>query len=129
MTRFLNGEGADPSQFGLSGGAVAGGLVFAAGMALDFETMTRDAAAVTIADETRMVLKDLEETLGRAGAGLGDIVKMNCYLSDDDFRTEFWQTYDEVFAELPAHVRITQVVGIALGCRVELDAIAVAPTA
>ncbi len=127
MTRFIYDEGSDPSKFGLASGAVAGGLVFAAAMALDGETMTRDAAAATIEDETRICLEQLDEVLKKGGASLGSIVKINCYLSDDSYRTEFWKTYDEIFQAYPQkHVRITQVVGIALGCRVELDAIAVA---
>ncbi|MBV6761647.1 RidA family protein [Rhodococcus opacus] len=128
MSRFINGEGSDLAQYGLSTGAVAGGLVFAAAMALDSTTMSRDDAAASIADETRICLELLENALKEGGCTLGDIVKINCYLSEDSYRSEFWQTYDEIFAPIGNHaVRITQVVGVACGCRVELDAIAVAP--
>lgn len=126
MTTFLNEPGSDLPAYGLSSGAIAGDMVFAAAMALDGATMRRDAAAVTIADETRICLGQLEQLLGEAGCGLGDIVKINCYLADDSYRTEFWATYDDVFADIDsAAVRLTQVVGIACGCRVELDAVAV----
>lgn len=124
MTTFLNDT--DLSAYGLSSGAIAGELVFAAAMALDGETMLRQAEAVTIEDETRICLQQLSDLLGKAGCGLEDIVKVNCYLSQDAFRTEFWQTYDAVFADVEtATVRLTQVVGIACECRVELDAVAV----
>lgn len=129
MTNRLITESPDlAAKYGLSSVANAGGLVFAAGMALDGETMQRDARAVTIADETRMVLEDLDSALKAAGASrLGGIIKINCFLSDDSYRQEFWKTYDEIFEDYPQdHVRITQVVGIACGCRVELDAVAVA---
>lgn len=127
MNRFLTDDPKLAAEYGLSGGAIAGGLVFAAAMALDGETMQRDARAVTIADETRMCLEELDATLKRAGSvGLGGIVKINCYLANDEDRAEFWQTYDKIFEDYTQpHVRITQVVGIACGCRVELDAIAV----
>lgn len=74
-----------------------------------------------------MCLEELDATLKRAGSvGLGGIVKINCYLANDEDRAEFWRTYDEIFEDYTQpHVRITQVVGIACGCRVELDAIAV----
>ncbi|MFF1690217.1 MULTISPECIES: RidA family protein [unclassified Streptomyces] len=128
MNRFINEAGSDLSKYGLSSGAVAGNMVFAAAMALDGETMQRQAAAATIADETRICLEQLDGILKQAGCGLKDIVKINCYLSEDAYRAEFWQTYDEIFATIESQaVRLTQVVGIACGCRVELDAIAVAP--
>ncbi|WP_449281523.1 RidA family protein [Leucobacter sp.] len=131
MTRFITEDPALAAEYGLSSAAVAGGLVFAASMALDGETMQREARAVTIEDETRLCLQYLDEVLKTAGTtGLGSIVKINCYLADDADRAEFWRTYDEVFqAHSQKHVRITQVVGIACGCRVELDAVAVAPEA
>jgi 2-iminobutanoate/2-iminopropanoate deaminase len=128
MSRFINPEGSNLADYGLSSGAVAGGLVFAAAMALDGETMLRHSSVVTIADETKMCLEDLAQTLSMAGCGLEDLIKVNCYLSDDSYRAEFWKTYDEVFSTVDSQaVRITQVVGIACECRVELDAVAVAP--
>lgn len=123
---FLNEPGADPAACAISSGAVAGDLVFAAARALDSETMQRERAATSIADETKICLERLARVLGQAGCGLEDIVKINCYLSDDSYRSEFWKTYDEAFADISTQaVRLTQVVGIACGCRVELDAVAV----
>lgn len=127
--RHINLEGSDLQQYGLSGGAVAGDLVFAGAMALDGRTMQRSADAGTIAEETLICVKDLEETLKLGGASLKDLVKVNCYLSEDEYRTEFWATWDARFADIDCRpVRLTQVVGIACGCRVELDAVAVKPS-
>jgi 2-iminobutanoate/2-iminopropanoate deaminase len=126
MNTFLNSPVSDLASCGISAGAIAGDLVFAAAVALDGETMLRRVAAVTIEDETRICLDQLEQLLGQAGCDLADIVKINCYLSADSYRTEFWATYDEVFAEISTSaVRLTQVAGIVGECRVELDAIAV----
>jgi 2-iminobutanoate/2-iminopropanoate deaminase len=126
----LNLEGSDIQQYGLSGGAVAGDLVFAGAMALDSETMRRSAEAGTIAEETLICIQDLKATLQLGGASLEDLVKVNCYLSEDEYRTEFWATWDAHFADIGCSpVRLTQVVGIACGCRVELDGIAVRPSA
>jgi 2-iminobutanoate/2-iminopropanoate deaminase len=129
-TRHINPEGSDLQQYGLSAGAVAGELVFAGAMALDGETMQRSADAATIAEETLICIKDLEDTLRLGGASLADLVKVNCYLSEDEYRTEFWATWDAHFADIDCRpIRLTQVVGIACGCRVELDGIAVRPSA
>jgi 2-iminobutanoate/2-iminopropanoate deaminase len=126
----INFEGSSLHEYGLSGGAVAGDLVFAGAMALDPETMQRSAAAATIAEETLICIKDLEQTLELGGASLQDLVKVNCYLSQDEYRTEFWAAWDAHFADIDCRpVRLTQVVGIACGCRVELDGIAVRPNA
>ncbi|MET9262548.1 RidA family protein [Amycolatopsis sp. NPDC004079] len=111
MTAFLDSEG--------SAAVLAGGLVFATASA---------ASAGTVADETAKCLDELEKTLGQLGCGLGDLVKVNCYLSDDGYRGEFWQTWDARFASLDVRlVRITQVVGIPGEHRVHLDATAVRP--
>lgn len=128
MTTFINFEDADLSRFGLSAGAIAGNLVFAAAMALDLDTLKRPADAETIADETRICIRELERILAEAGCTLDDLVKVNCYLSEDEYRAEFWAAYDERFASVKSQaVRLTQVAGIAGDCRVELDAVAVRP--
>ncbi|MBS1887868.1 MAG: RidA family protein [Actinobacteria bacterium] len=127
---YLNFEGSDPGQYGLSAGAVAGEVVFAGAMAIDMQTLKRPVAADTIAAETRLCIEDLAATLRLGGCGLEDLVKVNCYLSEDSYRGEFWATWDEVFAEVDAKiVRLTQVVGIAGDCRVELDGVAIRPAA
>lgn len=127
MERFLiKNEGA-AQRFGLSTAAKAGGLVFAAAMALDYDALKRLEAAKTIEDETRICLQNLSDALEASGSSLADVVKMNCYLTEDEYRAEFWATYDEIFKGIPGkRVRLTQVTGIAGGCRVELDAIATA---
>ena len=51
-------------------------------------------------------------------------MKVNCYLSDDAYRAEFWQAFDKAFAPGPYPVRITQVGGLAGDARVLLDAVA-----
>ncbi len=88
--------------------------------------MRRERTAISIAEEPTVCLERLAQILGQAGCGLEDIVKINCYLSADSYRSEFWKTYDTAFADIDTRaVRLTQVVGIARGRRVELDAVAV----
>lgn len=124
---YLNPRNDPYEQFGLNPGAAANGMVFAGGMALDLQTLKRLPEAVTIADETRLALKEVEDVLAGAGCTLKDIVKITCYLSDNAYRQEFWQAYTEAMGPGPYPARTTFVVGIAGDCRVELDAVAVIP--
>ncbi|MFA3877985.1 RidA family protein [Streptomyces sp. MMCC 100] len=105
-------------------GVDVGDLVYADASALDLPGLARVPEAATIADETRICLERLRQTLADAGCTLGDLVKVNCYLTDDSDRAEFWQTFDDVLAPGPYPVRITQVGGLAGEARVLLDAVA-----
>ena len=125
--QYLNPRNDPYEKYGLNPGAVANGFVFAGGMALDLNTLKRLPEAVTIADETRLALKEIEDVIAAAGCSLRDIVKVTCYLSDDSYRREFWEAYTEVMGPGPYPARCTFVVGIAGDCRVEIDAIAVVP--
>lgn len=124
MPTFLNPPDNPGEKFGLSSGAIAGPYVFAAGMALDWETMQRMEAADSIADEVRICLQKVESTLKKAGCTLRDVVKTTCWISDESYRREFFETYRDVFGEPPYPARSTMVAGIACGCRVEIDALA-----
>jgi 2-iminobutanoate/2-iminopropanoate deaminase len=127
-TTFLNPpEFGDYSPFGLSLGAAAGPVVFAAGMAFDVETMQRQEAADSIAAETRICLGEVETILEAAGCTLRDVVKIDCYLADRSYEAEFEEAFGQAFASGPAPARATYFVGIAGDCRVELDAIATRP--
>lgn len=124
---FLNPRNAPFPKFGLNPGAAANGMIFAGGMALDFDTMQRRKDAGTIAEETRLCLEEIEEIVAAAGATKRDIVKVTAYLSDDAYRGEFWGAFKAFFDPGPYPARCTFTVGIACGCRVELDAIAIQP--
>jgi enamine deaminase RidA (YjgF/YER057c/UK114 family) len=125
--KYLNPRNDPYPKYGLNPGVAANGFVFAGGMALDLHTLKRLPEADTIANETRLCLKEIEDVLAAAGCTLRDIVKITCYLSDDAYRREFWEAYTEVFKPGPYPARCTFVVGIAGDCRVELDAVAVQP--
>ncbi|MFF0492571.1 RidA family protein [Nocardia sp. NPDC004068] len=127
MTEYLNPWNLPYPNFGMTPGVATKDYVFAGGMALDLDTLRRKPEADTIADETRIALAEVEALLAAAGCTLRDVVKTTCYLSDDSYRKEFWETYTEIFAPGPYPARTTFVVGIAGGCRVEIDVIAVRP--
>lgn len=129
MTDYINPNNGLYPKFGMNPGVATRDFVFAGGMALDLETLQRKAEADTIAKETKIALHEIQTILAEAGCTLKDVVKSTCYLSDDSYRKEFWQAYTEVFGEGPYPARTTVVVGIAGGCRVEIDTIARRPQA
>jgi 2-iminobutanoate/2-iminopropanoate deaminase len=101
----------------------AGSYVFAAVNAADADGgLPKEAAS--IADETRICLEKLVSALKPHGLALHDVVKVNCYLADNSTRAEFWGAYNAAFEPGPFPVRVTYAAGIASGCRVQLDAIA-----
>lgn len=115
---------APPSDGSTASGAATDHFVFACAVAIDVATMRRVSEAVTIADETRVVLRSIEAQLAEAGCTLRDVVKTTCYVSDEAHRMEFIYAYKEVFAPGPYPARCTFSLGIAGNCRVQVDAIA-----
>lgn len=106
-----------------SAGIDFGDLVYADATALDPVTHARVRGAESIAGETGVALDRLAETLDAAGLGLGDVVKVNCYLADDVYRDEFWVAFDARFPGVKP-VRLTQVCDLAGDARVLVDAVA-----
>jgi 2-iminobutanoate/2-iminopropanoate deaminase len=115
------------AKYGLGGAAAIDNLMFCGGMALDIENMCRVKEALTIADETRICFEGIAETLALNGCELKDIVKVNCFLTDDSFRPEYWAEFKRTFAPGPYPKRLTLVGGLAADCRVELEVMAVRP--
>jgi reactive intermediate/imine deaminase len=81
-----------------------------------------------IAAETRQALENLGAALARAGCGYGDVVKVLVMLADVNEWAAMNEVYVSFFAagELPARSAFGAN-GLALGARLELEAIAVAP--
>lgn len=130
MIDYLNpAELGDFSVAGLSSGVGTDGFVYAAGLAIDPETMARRTEAESVADETRICLRNVSRILADAGLTLRDVVKTTCYIRDEAHRFEFLEAYKEVFAEGPYPARSTFVLGIASNLRVQIEAIAVRPEA
>ena len=127
MKQHLDSITFDSAEHGRAGAVAVGGLVFTDATALYLGTLQRVPEATTIAAETRVCLDRLAETLERAGCTLRDVVKVNSYLTDDAYRTEFWDVYNEVMAPGPYPVRLTQVGGLDGNARVMLDVVAVRP--
>ena len=117
----------DKRSVGLPHGVETDDYVFVASMALHPTERRRDDNTDTIAQETKVCLDRMETKLGAVGCSLQDVVKMTVYLSDRNYQREFMEVYNARWEYGNHPMRTTLFVGLALDCRVELDAIAVKP--
>lgn len=102
----------------------AGGMIFCSGqVALD--PATGELVQGDVAQETRQVMKNLAAVLEAGGAGLGDVVKTTIYLTDLGDFSEVNAVYGGFFTGDPPARATVQVAALPLGCRVEIDAVAV----
>jgi len=107
-----------------SQGIVAGGFVFCSGQ-LATDPATGKLVEGGIEAETRQVLKNLAAVLEAAGSSLDDVVKCTVYLADMADFAAMNKVYAEFFkAPFPTRAT-TQVAGLAMKAKVEIDAIAV----
>ena len=81
-----------------------------------------------IVEQTKATLENLRLALEAAGAGIEDVIKVTCFITDFRHYKGFNQAFDAVFAAHPparATVRADLVVPELL---IEIDALAVLPT-
>lgn len=124
MPTFLTDDPVAADRFGLSGASVAGGLIFAGGMALDLDTFGRLPGTATVSAETRVVLDQIREVVEGAGGTLSGVLKATCYVSAAEHIPEMLAAFAEYFAGGPLPIRSVVVAGLAGACRVEIDVIA-----
>jgi 2-iminobutanoate/2-iminopropanoate deaminase len=108
-----------------SPGIKAGNFIFASGqVALD--SLTGEIVGDTIAEQTEQALKNLRDVIEAAGSSLEHVVKTTVFLSDlNDFK-EMNAVYGKFFQNNPP-ARSTVQVGLVLGLKVEIEAIAIIP--
>jgi len=74
--------------------------------------------------ETKYAMENLKNTIEASGGTMADIVKVNVYIKDIKKMAEFNEVYKNYFTEyLPARIAM-QVVDLAGGASLEIDAIA-----
>jgi 2-iminobutanoate/2-iminopropanoate deaminase len=110
----------------LSPGIRAGSFVFVSGQ-VAIDPVTSEFVAGSTADQTHTVLKNLQAVLEAAGTSLDAVVKTTVYLTDLKDFPAFNDVYRKYFAADPparSTVEVSRLVG---QCKVEIDAIAIAP--
>jgi 2-iminobutanoate/2-iminopropanoate deaminase len=106
--------------------AVAGDTIYVSGT-LGTVADTFDLAPGGTGPETTQTLRNIEKVLRSVGAGLGDIVKVNVFITDMAAFAEMNRAYADVFGD-HAPPRITVgVAELALGGSVEIDCVAYVP--
>jgi 2-iminobutanoate/2-iminopropanoate deaminase len=123
MRKAILVEGAVKPAGHYSHAVVANGFVYVSGQG------PADPVSAIVPDDfpgqVRQTLRNLEIILKGVGAGFGDVVKVNAYLSDVTRFKEYNAIYREFFpGEPPARTTIgCQLVGI----QVEIDCVAILP--
>ncbi len=91
---------------------------------LAIDPRTKKLMAGSVGDETRQCLNNLKEVLEAAGSSLSSVVKTTVFVSDVRDMKEMNDVYNTFFkAPYPARSTVCKV-DLALGARVEIEAIA-----
>jgi reactive intermediate/imine deaminase len=100
---------------------VSGDLVYTAGQV----AFDENGAIVPggMAEQSRQVLENLSACLREGGAELGDVIKVNAYVTDLSQFEAFNEVYREYFSE-PYPTRTTVGASLAPGLLVEVEAVA-----
>ncbi len=106
-----------------SQGVATDSMVFTAGQ-IPINPATGKVEAITIEDQTRQVLRNIDAVLRAAGSGLHRVVKMTVFMTDlGDFQT-MNGVYSEFFETSPPARSAVQVVALPLGVQIEMEAVA-----
>src|ERR1043165_9150636 len=103
----------------------AQGFVFLSGQ-IPLDPVTGELVQGDIATQTRRFLDNLKAVLEGAGTELAKVVKATIYLVDMNDFAVVNQTYAEYFPDAKPARATVAVAGLPLGCRVEIDMIALA---
>jgi len=122
--RELIGEPA-PGGLPFSAAVRYGGLLFVSGN-VGNRPGTTELVAGGIAAETRQALDNIRATLELAGSSLGRVLKVTVFLADIDDYTAMNEVYRQFFGSQPPARSTLATSGLAIGARVEIEAIAAA---
>lgn len=78
-----------------------------------------------VVEQTAQALRNLGAALGAAGAGFGDVVKVNVFLTDMGDFARMNAEYGKVFADSPPARTCVAVKAVPVGGKVEIEVVAV----
>ncbi len=115
------------SDVPLSAAVRGHGLIWASGQ-VPVDPTTRQVVAGGIEEQTRQTLENLKRTLALAGADLGDVLKVNIFLTDMTSFAAMNGVYREYFPGEPPARTTVGTTGLANPAMlVEIEAVALAP--
>jgi 2-iminobutanoate/2-iminopropanoate deaminase len=122
--RELIGEPA-PGGLPFSAAVRYGGLLFVSGN-VGNRPGTLELVEGGIGPEARQALENIRATLELAGSSLGRVLKVTVFLADIDEYAAMNEVYREFFGTQPPARSTMAASGLAIGARVEIEAIAAA---
>jgi 2-iminobutanoate/2-iminopropanoate deaminase len=99
--QIITSPGAPAAIGPYSQAMLAGGLIFASGQ-IPLAPDTGEIAGADIREQTEQVIRNISAVLSQAGAGLEDVVKTTCFLSDIGDFAAFNEVYAKYFTGKPA---------------------------
>ncbi len=103
------------------------GLLYLSGQ-IPVDPATGQLVRGTVEEETGAVLNNIRIIAGEAGAGLEDVLKVTCYLSDMDDFARFNDVYRKFFQDDPPARTTIQAGKLPLDVQIEIDAIVALPS-
>jgi 2-iminobutanoate/2-iminopropanoate deaminase len=128
MRERIETSGAPAAAGAYSQAIAAGGLVFCAGQ-VGLDPALGALVEGGVEAQTERALRNLGAVLDAAGLTFHDVAKTTCFLVDIGDFAAFNAVYARYFGDAPPARSTFQVVALPLGARVEIEAIAVRPTA
>lgn len=124
MERKIIRTAAAPGAVGpYSQAVVCDGWLYVSGQ-IPLDPVTGDMVEGDIGAQADRVLRSLQAILEEAGAGLGDVVKVQVYLRDMNDFQQVNEVYARYFGENPPARACVAVAGLPKGAQVEIDLVA-----
>ncbi|MBL7110545.1 MAG: RidA family protein [Bacteroidales bacterium] len=124
MKRIIHTETAPKAVGPYSQAVEKAGILFVSGQ-IPLSPETGELIKGDIAEQTKMVLTNIDGILKAAGYNRDDVMKCTCLLDNiADFK-EMNKVYEEYFFENPPARAAYEVVNLPLGAKIEIEAIAI----
>ena len=98
-------------------------MVYTAGQ-VGIDPSTGELVSANVEDQTRQVLKNLQNVLDAAGSSLANVVKTTVFLKDMNDFAKMNNIYAEAFGENPPARSTVAVAGLPKGALVEIEVVA-----
>jgi 2-iminobutanoate/2-iminopropanoate deaminase len=98
-------------------------MVYTAGQ-VGIDPSTGELVSANVEDQTRQVLKNLQNVLEAAGSSLANVVKTTVFLKDMNDFAKMNNIYAEAFGENPPARSTVAVAGLPKGALVEIEVVA-----